>query len=147
MKTAWKNLLLILLTLPTLYAENKKNGTDTIILNSAFFSAFTKIEPIKRDLFLDKRLNSVLQGRGYVESVEADERYNMKYRIVVKDSEALNLHIRYNIFTNNKEYRTLLKKSELFEFSGQFIIYTPLNSKKDSYIFDIILQRGSLVVR
>jgi hypothetical protein len=147
MKTAWKNLLLIILILAPLYAENKKSTIDTIILNSEFFSAFTKIEPIKRDLFLDERLNSVLQGRGYVELVEADERYNMKYRIIVKDSEALNLHIRYNIYTNNEEYRTLLKKSELFEFSGQFIIYTPLNSKKDSYIFDIVLHRGSLVVR
>ena len=147
MKTAWKNLLFILLILVPLYAENKKSTPDALILNSKFFSTFTNIEPIKRDLFLEERLNSVLQGRGYIESVEPDERYNMKYRIVVKDSEALNLHIRYNIFTDNEEYLTLLKKNELFEFSGQFIIYTPLNSKKDSYIFDIVLHRGSLVVQ
>ncbi len=147
MKTAWKNLLLILLLLVPLYAENRKNTIDTLILNSEFFSAFTKIEPIKRDLYLDERLNIVLRGRGYVESVEADKRYNMKYRIIVKDSEALNLRIRYNIYTNNEEYRTILKKSELFEFAGQFIIYTPLNSKRDSYIFDIVLHRGSLVLR
>ncbi len=147
MRIPGKNILFLLLIVSLSYANTDKNSNELIILNKDFYSNFFKIDPIKRDFYLDKMLNKILQGKGYVESVESYERYQKEYRIVIKDSEALNLNIRYNIFTDNRDYLTLLKKSELFEFRGQFIIYTPLNSRKDSYIFDIILSSGALIVK
>lgn len=147
MRIRGKNLLILLLMVSLTYASTDEKGNNLIVLNREFYSNFLKIDPIKRDFYLDKKLNNIIQGRGYVESVDIYERYQKKYRIIITDSEALNLNIRYNIFTNNRDYLTLLKKSELFEFSGQFVIYTPLNSRKDSYIFDIILGSGALIVK
>lgn len=146
MRIPGKNLLILLLMVSLTYAGND-GGNNLIVLNKEFYSDFLKIDPIKRDFYLDTKLNNIIQGRGYVESVDIYERYQKKYRIIITDSEALNLNIRYNIFTNNGDYLTLLKKSELFEFKGQFVIYTPLNSRKDSYIFDIILSSGALIVK
>ena len=133
----------LLLSITVLRAH--KNDS-LIILNRAFYSNFIRMESIKRDFFLDNILNRIFQGKGYVDTVENFSRYNKKFRIVIRDSEALNLNIRYNIFTDKSDYFNMLKKSDIFEFKGQFIIYTPLNSRRDAYIFDIILIDGALVV-
>ena len=139
--------MLAILCSSQVFSETREKPISVIQLNKEFYTNFSRSSPIERDILLNKMLNEVLQGRGYVESVEKIERYHRNYRIVAIESEALNLNIRFYIFTDNEEYPYLLKKGDFFDFKGQFIIYTPLSSRRDSYIFDIVLEDGALVVK
>ena len=147
MKSIGKAVILIFFIISSLYSKAEERSEDPLILNKMYYSSFLKIAPIKRDCFLDEALNKVLRGRGYIEAVESFNRYNRRFRIILIDSEALKLNIRLYIFTNNEEYLKTLKKGDLFEFNGQFVLYTPLNSIRDSYIFEVILEDGSLMVK
>lgn len=127
------------------YSQNEKEP-EIIKLDKEFYSVFITKQAIERDNILRAMFNKTLQGRGYIESVGSYERYHKGFRIKIIDSESLSLNIKFYIFTDNEEYLNILKKGDLFEFKGQFIISTPLSSRRDSYIFDIILEDGSIVV-
>jgi hypothetical protein len=126
------------------FSETKKK---VIQLNQAFYSDLHKSKALDRDILLNGMQGVIVQGRGYVESVDKNERYRRHYRITAIDNEALELNIRLYIFVDNEEYLTLLKKGDSFDFKGQFVIFTPLNSRRDAYIFDIILEEGALSVK
>ncbi len=127
------------------YSDKKENSANPIALDKRFFSDFQKTDIIRRDLLLDELLNKILQSKGQVESVGSYERYHRRFRIIINNTNNTP-SIRFYIFTDNDEYLKLLNKNDLFEFKGQFVIYTPLSSNRDSYIFDIILEDGALVV-
>ncbi|MDY6968357.1 MAG: hypothetical protein SVR08_06860 [Spirochaetota bacterium] len=146
MKLLGKVVILLFILSSFLYSEQLKESGNPIILNKEYYSSFKKLSPIKRDTFFDKTINNIIQGKGYIESVEEFGRYKRKYRIVLIAKEERNLNIRLFIFTNTVEYLQALKKGDIFQFNGQFVLYTPLNSKRDSYILDIILKDGSLLV-
>jgi hypothetical protein len=40
----------------------------------------------------------------------------------------------------------LLSIDSKFEFKGQFMGYTPLNTKRNEYIIDIIIMDGSIII-
>lgn len=121
--------------------------SETVLINIAKIKEFVNESPITRNISVEKYLNNIVVAQGYVETVKKKNIYRRKYRIELIDN--LNngkLSIKYHVYTNNEEYMTLLNKGDLFEFKGQFVMYTPLNVKKDVYIFDIILEDGALVV-
>lgn len=137
----------ILLTVITvrLFSADKKQIIPQVILDDKFYAEMQGIDPIKRDLFLDKILNKIVQGRGYVESVSSHRRYDRNFRIAIRNKDK-NHNVLFYIFSNNDQYVSILNKDDPFEFKGQFIIYTPLTSKRDLYIFDIILEDGAVVL-
>jgi len=153
MKYICNTILIFILITSVVYSEVKKQSqiektpVSTTILNKKFYSKIIKTPHIRRDVYLDKILNSIIQGRGYVESVDNLERYQRKYRIIITDSESMSLKIKLFIFTDNEEYHKILKKGDLFEFHGQFVIYTPISSDRNSYILDVILKEGDIVVK
>lgn len=116
------------------------------VLSKEFYANLQKSEPIRRDFILDGQLNKIIQGKGYVDSIDTTERYRRRFRIVVIGNETPNLNIIYYLFTDNEEYIKVLNKKDLFEFKGQFVIYTPLSSRRDSYIFDIIMEDGAILI-
>ncbi len=128
-----------------LYSEQKNKQGNIVLIDDKFCSNFKKTDPIKRDSYLDSLLNKIIHCKGYVVSVSEYNRYHRQFRIVVTQ-KSKNPDIKFYIFTDNNEYINLLQKNDPFEFKGQFVIYTSLNSKKNSYIFDIILEDGALVV-
>ena len=146
------NKIIILLTFTVFvfssYAspEDKKNPS-VIQLNQEFYANLLKSNALGRDKLLNNMNGLMVQGSGYVESVERVERYRRHFRISAIDSAAQDLNMRLYIFVDNEEYLTLLKKGDLFDFKGQFVVFTPLNSRRDSYILDIILEEGALSVK
>ena len=147
MRKMCRNILLILLFI--LAGSQLFSGTDkkVIQLNKEFYRDLIKSKALTRDILLNGMQGAVVQGRGYIESVDKTERYRRNYRIIAIDNDAQELNIRLYIFTDNEEYLTLLKKGDSFDFTGQFVVFTPLNSRRDSYIFDIILEDGALSVK
>jgi hypothetical protein len=147
MKNLGRNIIFVFFAfvLSTVTFSETKN--KVIQLNHEFYADLLKSKALARDVLLNGMQGAIVQGSGYVESVEKSERYRRHFRITAIDNEASDLNIRLYIFADNEEYLTLLKKGDSFDFKGQFIIFTPLNSRRDSYIFDIILEEGALSVK
>ena len=116
-------------------------------LDKKFFIELHKIHSVMRDMYLESRLNSIVSGRGLITAIDMVQRLKKNYRVVLVDQEAArtNLNISYYIYIADMHTVSILKKNEMFEFTGQLIAYTPLNSKRDSYIFDIILEKGTML--
>ncbi|MBN1500642.1 MAG: hypothetical protein JW982_10820 [Spirochaetes bacterium] len=116
-------------------------------IDDAFVNKVLQAAPIERDEFIDTYLEKLVFTRGYVERVVKKNIYKQTYCIELIDSlNSSRMNFKYHLYTENKEFTTLLEKGDLFEFKGQFVMYTPVSLKKDIYIFDIILQDGALVV-
>jgi len=127
-----------------LYSDKK-----TSYLNSAFYYKFYRMRTISRDHYLNKLLNTRFQGRGKITSIEEYDRYRKRFRIKLVDTSSTkyNISIIIYIFLNNEDSVKLLKIDDVFDFKGQLMAYTPLNSKRSSYIFDIILEDGAVVLQ
>ena len=121
---------------------------ETLPLNRDFYLKFTQFHPINRDDYLESTLNKIVICRGKIKSIDKSDRYRRKYRIqcVDRDAEQLNLTVVYYVFVDNKDSIAMLAVDSIFEFNGQLAAYTPLNSLRNSYIFDIILEKGAIVI-
>jgi hypothetical protein len=140
-------LLIIFFASSYVFSETKKNPIEIIQLNRGFYSDFINLRALERDKFLSDMQDRIVQGIGYIESVDRIERYHRNVRITAIDKEPSGLSIKFFIFADNEEYLSLLQKGDSFDFKGQFVIYTPLNSRRDAYIFDIVLEEGALSVK
>jgi hypothetical protein len=127
--------------------ESGETPDNHLILDLNFYNELYKTHPVLRDTYLDSRLNSIVAGRGQIQSVDIYQRLKKNYRLILVDRETMrsNMTITYHIYISDANVVSLLKKNELFEFSGQLVAYTPLSVKRDSYIFDIILEKGAMV--
>jgi hypothetical protein len=140
-------ILFIFLMSSQMFSEPLKKPEGIIQLNREFYSGFFNLKSLERDIFLNNFQDRIVQGIGYIESVDKIERYHRHVRITAIDKEAAGLTIKLYIFVDNEEYLTLLQKGDSFDFKGQFVIFTPLNSRRDAYIFDIVLEEGALSVK
>jgi hypothetical protein len=147
MKNIIINIIFVFLAIVTGTVSFSETKDKIVQLNHEFYAGLLKSKPLVRDVLLNGMQGVIVQGSGYVESVEKSERYRRHFRITAIDNEASDLNIRLYIFADNEEYLTLLKKGDSFDFKGQFVIFTPLNSRRDAYIFDIILEEGALSVK
>ncbi len=119
-----------------------------LVMNKDFYLNLLVIPPIMRDDFFKDRINRIVSCRGVVKSVDSVKRYRKKFRIVVEDAEAkkLELMITYYVFIDSRKSVSLLEEQGIFEFTGQLVSYTPTNIKGDSYILDIIFEKGAVVL-
>jgi hypothetical protein len=140
-------LILALCVVPAA-AVQEAGGDSRLILDRKFFADFQRMPPVLRDGLFDSRLNAIVQGRGLVKSIDKVQRYKKKFRIVLVDLEAerSSLKVIYYIYIDSKTAITLLKTDESLEFSGQLVAYTPVNSRRDAYILDVIFEKGAMVV-
>lgn len=115
------------------------------VLTDEFYTRLQAAPPIRRDFFLEAHLNKLLSGRGRVISVDAVGRYKRRYRIVLAGLAA-SPKITFYLFADGDDYRGLLSEGDLFEFKGQFVVYTPLNTRRDAYIFDVVMEEGAVVL-
>ena len=135
--------LIIVSGVGNLYSKSKVE----VVLDKKFYSELAGMNPVGRQWHLEKLHDKIIMARGFVESFEDVERYNRKYRIVVIDNESETINVRFYIYTDEQDFREVLQKGDIFEFTGQFVVETPLSSKMDAYIFDVLLEDGALVVQ
>lgn len=120
-------------------------GAESAVLADEFYTRLQAEPVIRRDFYLDTRLNKILAGRGRVVAVDTAGRYKRRYRIVLSGLAA-SPKITFYVYADGDDYRTLLAVDDLFEFKGQFVVYTPVDSRRDAYIFDIVMEEGAVVV-
>lgn len=119
---------------------------DPPVLGDEFYKTLQGAHILQRDIYLDGQLNKILTGRGQVDSLTESPRYRRRFKITVVGTSAENIKIIYSLYTDEEDFLKVLHKNDIFEFRGQFIIYTPLSSRRDSYIFDVLLEDGAMVV-
>lgn len=140
-------LMILALLAPGAGGEDEKDP-DTLALDGKFFAEFAKMAPILRDNFLEDKINAIIQGRGLVRSIRKVERFKKNYRVVLvdQDAESMGLRFVYHVYIDSRHSIALLKEQERLEFSGQLAAWTPLNSRRDAYILDIIFEKGAVLV-
>jgi hypothetical protein len=115
-------------------------------MNDRFLSELGSLELMKRDRFIAEKLNTIIEATGTVLTFEEHPQFRKKFRIVVTSGAGKSVTIIYNIYTENGDYAALLPEGQKFNFRGQYVMVTPVNSKRDLYIIDVILQDGAAVV-
>ncbi|HOP61838.1 MAG TPA: hypothetical protein PK358_15120 [Spirochaetota bacterium] len=119
-----------------------------IVMDRSFFSKFSRIRTISRDDYLEGYINGIVIGRGKITSITESSRYKKKFRVVVEstDSSRYNQRFTFFLFLDNRDTADLLTAGTDFEFKGQFMGYTPLNTRRNSYIIDVVLMDASTVI-
>lgn len=119
-----------------------------VVLDASFFKTFNSRQIILRDDILSGLTNKVIIGRGKITSISASERYKKRYRIVIESSDSLlyNQKMVFFVFLENKDTVDLLSLESKFEFKGQLMGFTPLGTKRNEYILDVILMDGSTLI-
>ena len=121
---------------------------DVIVFDSVFFKKFSSVHPIKKDIVFENMLNKQVIGRGIIRSVSLYKRYKKKYRIIIESAESsrYNHKVLYYVFLEDKNTTDILDLNSKFEFKGHLIGYTPLGTKRNEYILDIIFIEGSTII-
>ena len=127
-------------------AQQTGKGMDLFSVTDRVIDACLSSDLISRDEFWKSKLNTLLEGKGTVVSVEEKTQFRRKYRITLTSGSEAKLGLVYYIYTDNEEYSKLLAPGTLFGFKGQFVMFTPLNSKRNLYLLDIILEDGAALV-
>lgn len=119
-----------------------------VVLDGRFFRDFNVRQLIQRDEYLEDLTKKIVIGRGIITGISVNDRYKKKYRITIEssDSAAYNQKIIFFVFLENKDTVDLLSLNSKFEFKGQMMGYTPLSTKRNEYIIDVILMDGSTVI-
>jgi hypothetical protein len=142
-------IILVLLLVSPIHSNKETRLNDLVILSKNFYLKMRKTPSIQRDDFLNSNLNKVVQTRGTIIRIDHEGRYDKKFRIVLVDQVAkyVKLNIEYYIFIDDEDSVKMLTENEIFEFSGQLTACTPTNTRRDSYIFDIIFEKGAMIVQ
>ncbi|HNX25224.1 MAG TPA: hypothetical protein PKG60_14350 [Spirochaetota bacterium] len=146
-KNRMKKVLLILI-LSISICSALSGESEEVVFDAGFFKNFNARPMIQRDDFLDNLTNKIVIGRGIITGISVNERYKKQYRILIEssDSAAYNQKFIFFVFLENKDTIDLLSLNSKFEFKGQLMGYTPLGTKRNEYILDVILMDGSTVI-
>lgn len=119
-----------------------------ILLDRSFYAEFRRLPRIQRDSFLEERLNAFVVARGRVTATAEKKLFGKRFRIVLNDpaAEALGIRIVYHLHADNRDTIEMIPEHGMLDFSGRLVAYTPTSSKRESYILDIIMEKGAVVI-
>lgn len=117
-----------------------------VIFDDQWYASLQNSDAIKRLLIFEALKNKVVKTKGQVIKVEESNLLKKKYRIILSVNLP-KIKLLYYCYTDKADYIDLLQPQDTFEFSGQFVVATPLNTKVDTVVCDIILEDGAVVVQ
>ena len=126
-------------------AQQVGKAMDIFSVTDRGIDACAACDLVSRDEFWKAKLNTLLEGKGTVVSVEEKTQFRRKYRITLTSGSEAKLGLVYYIYTDKEDYMNLLAPGSQFGFKGQFVMFTPLNSKRNLYLLDIILEESELL--
>jgi hypothetical protein len=144
----FKKMIISLISI-ILLSGSLSHGQSELVMDLSFFKKFSSISAISRDVYLEGYLNSIIIARGKIISITPSDRYKKKYKITIESKEAVKFGQRFifYVFLENENAAELLMPETDFEFKGQFMGYTPANSKRTWYIIDLILMDASSIIK
>jgi hypothetical protein len=114
-------------------------------MNNAFFSALASDSLIERDNRILSRVNAIVDGIATVTKIEQRVQYKKKICIVAVLTQS-KITIIYNIYAENIEFGEILQPGQKMSFKGQIASVAHVNTRRDTYVVDIILEDGAAVV-
>lgn len=138
-------LCLFLGTSPSIVDSQTHMNTGKFIFDADFMKGFARMPAVSRDAVLESKLEFTIHFRGIVSAVDEEQRYRKRLRgIVVNDpADRADLKMKYYVFFNSDDSRIDIEQGGKFAFTGKFMSFTPLNTRRDSYIFDIVFENGT----
>jgi hypothetical protein len=147
----WKYLLLALMIVFSASGGpvSGNEGNAVIQLNRDFYLKLRSAQVILRDEFLNTMLNSDVSGRGVIVSTGKGKRYGKELIIIAgdEDSGKLQFDVTYHIYAGKGVDPSRLIPGGIIEFRGTLVLCTPLNTERNRFIFDIILDEESYSVK
>lgn len=149
MSMAKRSIVLLMLFL-AIVPVNSFSQRD-VVLDEKYFQSLQNSDAITRLQMLNALKNNIIKSTASVMQVELTG--SMKRDIVKKTYKIVlaqnlpRLTIIFNCYTNQDDYFDLLQAGDAFEFTGQCIAATPLNTRFNRFVIDIILEDGAIVIR
>jgi len=140
MKFKLVNSFIIILFSSMLYSA------DEVVINSFFFRKFYGVHHIHKDEYLESFQNRIIIGKGYIKSVKEKHYFKRKYEICIEQKGTDKIRFIYHIYLNNKNTIDLLNQNSFFEFKGQLVGITPVDTRRTIYILDVIFMDGSTII-
>ncbi|MEW6525884.1 MAG: hypothetical protein AB1444_04355 [Spirochaetota bacterium] len=144
MKWIYSTILFLLYAIVTVHVT--ADEAKEVILDNQWYASLQNSDAIKRLQMLDALKDRVVKAQGQVVKVEESNLLKKKYRIILSVNLP-RIKILYYCYTDKEDYSDLLQPEDTFEFSGQFVVATPLNTKVDTIVCDIILEDGAVLVK
>lgn len=144
MKWIYSTILFLFCAIVTVHVT--ADEAKEVILDTQWYTSLQNSDAIKRLQMLDALKDKVVKTQGQVIKVEESNLLKKKYRIILSVNLP-KIKILYYCYTDKEDYSDLLQPQDTFEFSGQFVVATPLNTRIDAILCDIILEDGAVVVK
>jgi len=124
------------------------NAAESLVFDRDFFRSLSRMSSIQRDVYLDGLPGKIIIGRGTILTVVERGNYKKNYRIEVSagESSSFRLKFLYYVYFDDKNIIDLLSENSSFEFKGQLMGVTPLNSQRSEFILDIVYMEGSTII-
>lgn len=134
--------LLVIISLSPLFS------IESLVFDNTFFKSFSRMNSIQRDFYFDELPGKIIIGRGTILTVLERENYKKNYRIEVLagKASASKLKFLYYVYFDDKNIIDLLNEDANFEFKGQLMGVTPVNTQRSEFILDIVLMDGSTII-
>jgi hypothetical protein len=122
---------------------------ESLVFDSDFFQSLGRMSSIERDIYLEGLTGSIIIGRGTILTVVERENYKRNYRIEVSAGESSRFRLKflYYVYFDDKNIIDLLTEDSNFEFKGQLMGITPVNSQRSEFILDIVYMEGSTIIQ
>ncbi len=126
-----------------IYGESDKIENSRVYLGKEFYSALGAVVFFQRDSYLDSILKKPVSARAILQTIDRKEKKN--YRAVFSDEDSIKygFKIFYYLYFSDSDFISLMKEGELYFFKGKILVWTPLDSQKKEFIFDISLEEIS----
>ena len=139
---------IVLVLLVTFNLKAQDAPVRTIIINNAYITSLLARPIITRDQFVQQSANTIIQARGTVISIDRNGKFNRQFRLKVRDSIAIRhgIDIIYYIYLNRDASFEMLSPGMMYEFRGQVLFTTPLNSTRTSFGYSVLLSEGAILI-
>jgi hypothetical protein len=138
-----KRLLIVILTGLTAaaaFSSDQDEEKIPVVMDGEFLSRLQSVNIIKRDAFLEKMNDRPVRGNGIVDSAAACGGCERKMRIIAQNAGQHEIVVVFYIYTDNEKLAGKLKKGDRIEIQGRLKTCTPLNTRRDSFIVNLIME-------
>lgn len=123
-------------------------AAESMVFDNDFFQSLSRMSSIERDIYLDELPGRIIIGRGTILTIVERENYKKKFRIEVSAGESSKFRLKflYYVYFDDKNIIDLLSENSSFEFKGQLMGITPVDSRRSEFILDIVFMEGSTII-
>ncbi len=118
--------------------------SESVKIDNQFINSLAAESVVTRDQKIMDMIDKQINAKGYVFAAK-DSKLLTRYVITIMLNTG-SIEMKINLYTDRDDYLKLLQKGDQFEFKGKLISFSPVNTEKSSYILNVLLEEGSVIV-